>query len=81
MADLPKYTLSHNDKKGRWDLKSDSTGRTRRTYETKTNATKGGALKEALGSAGGSVKIQKKDGRYQEERTFPRGADPRRSKG
>lgn len=48
MADLPKYTLSHNDRKGRWDLKSDSTGRTRRTYETKTNATKGGALKEAL---------------------------------
>lgn len=28
-----------------------------------------------------SVRIYRKDGRIQEERTYPRGADPRRSKG
>lgn len=28
-----------------------------------------------------TVKIHKKDGRIQEERTYPRAADPRRSKG
>ena len=81
MPRLPKYTLTHNEKKDRWDLNDDATGRTRRTFETKADATKGGALEKALGSGGGSVKIQKVDGRYQEERTFPGSADPRSSKG
>ena len=81
MPRLPKYTLIHNEKKERWDLKDDATGRTRKTFEAKAEATKGGALEKALWSAGGSVKIQKLDGRYQEERTFPGSADPRSSKG
>jgi hypothetical protein len=81
MTKLPKYTLSHNDTKDRWDLVNDTTGRTRATFETKADATKGGALADALGSSGGSVKIQKVDGKYQEERTFPGSADPPESKG
>jgi hypothetical protein len=38
-------------------------------------------LSRALGKEGGSVKIEKISGGYQEERTFPRSADPRKSKG
>ena len=50
-------------------------------FETKAEATAGGSLEKALGRAGGSVKIQKENGRYQEERTFPRSNDPRKSPG
>lgn len=40
---------------------------------------KGGALEKAIGE--GSVKIQKMDGKFQEERTFPGSKDPKSSKG
>jgi len=63
MAKLPKLTLTHNEKKDRWDL------------------TTGGALEKAAGKDGGSVKIQKVDGQFQEERTYPRAADPKKSPG
>ena len=78
---LPKLTLSHDPKKEDWVLKDDNTDRTVRRFETKDQATQGGALAGALGKNGGSVKIKKLDGTYQEERTFPRTADPRGSKG
>jgi hypothetical protein len=81
MANLKKYTLSKDDKKGDWKLTSDESGRTVRRFDTKAEATKGGVLHNAVGTAGGSVKIQKKDGKYQEERTFPNSKDPRESKG
>ncbi|KAF1698000.1 hypothetical protein CSC62_07595 [Pseudoxanthomonas jiangsuensis] len=81
MSDLPKYTLTKNESKDRWDLKNDDTGRTKASFDTKADATKGGALSDVLGDKGGSVKIQKEDGRYQEERTYPRSSDPRGSKG
>jgi hypothetical protein len=41
----------------------------------------GGVLKRAVGRDGGSVKIQKENGRLQEERTYPAKGDPRKSKG
>jgi hypothetical protein len=41
----------------------------------------GGVLEAELGKAGGSVKIQKMNGRFQEERTYPGSADPKTSKG
>lgn len=81
MAKLPKYTLTHNDKKERWDLVNDQTNRVKATYDSKAEATAGGVLEDALGKAGGSVKIQKMNGRYQEERTYPGSADPKKSKG
>jgi hypothetical protein len=59
MAKLPKFTLDKNERTDRWDLKKDSTNRTVKSFETKGDATKGGALEKAVGSAGGSVKIQK----------------------
>jgi len=81
MANLPKFTLDYNEKSEKWDLKNDVTDRTVKSFETKADATTRGVLKTAVGAGGGSVKIQKTNGRYQEERTFPRGRDPKASKG
>jgi hypothetical protein len=62
-------------------LENDRTDKVVKTFATKSDATTGGALRRAVGRDGGSVKIQKQNGRFQEERTYPRGKDPRRSKG
>ena len=81
MGTLPKYTLKHDDKKDNWALQQDKTGRTVKTFDTKTEATKGGVLENAVGQHGGSVRIQKENGRIQEERTYPGSADPKKSPG
>lgn len=82
MADrLTPYTLSYDEKQDDWQLRKDGADRATRRFATKEEATQGGVLEEAIGSAGGSVKIQKKTGQFQEERTFPRSRDPRRSPG
>lgn len=81
MTKLPKFTLTHNEKKDRWDLTKDGASKPSTTFETKAEAIKGGVLEKALGNSGGSVKIQKVDGKYQEERTYPRAADPKKSPG
>jgi hypothetical protein len=81
MAKLPKLTLSFDQKKENWKLENDATDKVVKRFETKEDATVGGALKKAFGTAGGSVRIEKKHGGYQEERTFPRSKDHRQSKG
>jgi len=81
MAKLPKYTLDYNEKKEKWELEKDQTNRIVKNFDTKEEATKKDALRSLLGNNGGSVKIQKQDGKFQEERTYPRSADPRKSKG
>lgn len=81
MPNLPRFTLSHDRKKDDWVLKEEVTHRTVRRFENKIEATKGGVLKRAVGSKGGSVRIQKENGEFQEERTYPRSRDPRESKG
>lgn len=81
MGKLPKFTLELNEKKGRWELGNDKTNKVVKTFETKADATKGGVLEKAVGKEGGSVKIQKADGKIQEERTYPGSADPKESKG
>jgi hypothetical protein len=48
---------------------------------TKAEAVKKVAAAAKKGSEPVSVRIHKQDGKIQEERTYPRGADPRRSKG
>lgn len=78
---LPKFTLGYNEKKDQWDLRQDKTNKLVTSFETKAEATAGGVLSSALSSAGGSVKIQKTNGRFQEERTYPGSADPSSSKG
>ena len=81
MANLPKLTLSYDEQKGDWTLKHDLTSRTVRRFETKEDATRGGVLEKVLAQEGGSAKIQKQNGVYQEERTYPGSKDPRKSKG
>jgi hypothetical protein len=81
MSNLPKYTLSKDEKKDDWVLKNDATGRVKERFDTKADATAGGSIEKALGNAGGSVKIQKENGRFQKERTYPGSKDPRKSRG
>jgi len=81
MVKLPKFTLDYNEKKDSWDLTNDKTDRLIKRFDTKERATKGGVLERTVGEDGGSIKIQKMDGKFQEERTFPPEADPRSSKG
>ena len=78
---LPKFTLTHDEKKDDWALRNDRTNRTAARWDTKEEATARGELKQAVGTAGGSVKIQKVNGRFQEERTYPKSKDPKKSKG
>lgn len=78
---LPKYTLFHDKAQGDWVLKRDGGERATRRFATKAEATAGGVLEDAIRAEGGSVRIQLEDGRYEEERTFPRSRDPQRSPG
>lgn len=81
MTLLPKFTLEFDERKDRWVLESDKTNRVVRNFETKEQATKGGVLEGILGASGGSVKIQKENGHFQEERTYPGSRDPKQTKG
>ena len=81
MARLRKFTLEFDEKKDKWTLENDKTNRTVKEFTTKEKATAGGVLKRVLGDEGGSVKIQKENGRIQEERTYPASRDPHQSKG
>lgn len=81
MTRLPKYTLEYNEREEKWELVEDKTDRSIRSFDTKGDATKGGVLQRTLGPDGGSVKIQLQNRRFQEERTYPRSRDPKRSRG
>ncbi len=80
MSKLPKFTASYNENTEKWQVENDNTDKIVKTFSTKGDMTAGGALRKAIGGEG-SVKIQKLDGKFQEERTFPRSADPKKSKG
>jgi hypothetical protein len=67
-------------RKDRWPLKSYGSHKVIKAFETRAKATTGGALRRAVGKEGGSVKIRKENGRFQKERTYPHGKDPRRSR-
>ncbi|MHB8534979.1 MAG: DUF2188 domain-containing protein [Sulfuricaulis sp.] len=70
MPALPKYTVEFNEKMSKWTLRNDKTKKLAKSFKTKAGATKGGTLKRALGRNGGSVKIQKENGKTQEVRTY-----------
>ena len=81
MPKLAKFTLAFDEKSDKWTLRNDRTKRVEQSFGTKARAMKGGVLKRAVGRDGGSVKIQKENGRFQEERTYPGKEDPRKSNG
>ncbi len=76
MARLPKFSLTQNEKSKKWELKTEGSGEVVKRFSSKAAATKGGVLEKAVGGRG-SVRIRKRDGKIQEERTYPRSADPR----
>jgi len=76
MARLPKYSLTHNNKTKKWELKREGSGEVIKRFKNKAAATKGGVLERAVKKLG-SVRIRKRNGQIQEERTYPRSADPR----
>jgi hypothetical protein len=80
MPRLPKFTLSHSERKDQWVLKNEA-DRIVESWDTKADATARGELKEAVGKGGGSVRIEKLKGGFEEERTFPKSRDPKKTPG
>jgi hypothetical protein len=77
---LPKYHLTARED-GTWALTRQGADRATKIFPTKAAATAGGALEAALGRDGGTVRIHLQSGQFEEERTFPRSADPAGSPG
>lgn len=76
MAKLPRFTLTLNKRSGRWELQPENSNRVIKSFKNKEAATARGVLSRAVGGRG-SVRIHGVNGRIQEERTYPRSADPR----
>ena len=76
---MENFHLTHDG--DQWKLAKEHAQRASAAYG---DATKQEAMKQAaktLADSGSSLKIHLKTGRIQEERTYPKSADPRRSKG
>lgn len=62
-----------------WKLKKQGSDRASKTADTKQELIK--KTQDFMKDKTGSVKIHKEDGSYQEERTYQRKDDPKKSKG
>lgn len=78
---MDKFTLHKDKKSEKWRLEKEGSDRAVKLFDRKADATKGGALADAIGKGGGSVRIRKVDNTIQEERTIPPAKDPRKTKG
>jgi hypothetical protein len=74
---MDNYHITKNDRG--WALTKQGAERASKTATTKAEITK--LASEFLAGKTASLKIHKEDGTIQEERTFPRSADPTKSKG
>ncbi|MCE5976609.1 DUF2188 domain-containing protein [Pseudomonas sp. JR33AA] len=74
---MDNYHLSPTDEG--WELKKVGAERASKRAATKQELVS--SLADFFNGKTGSVKIHKADGSIEEERTYPRTADPRRSKG
>jgi hypothetical protein len=74
---MDNYHITKTDKG--WALTKQGAERASKTATTKAEITK--LATEFLDGKTASLKIHKEDGTIQEERTYPRSADPTRSKG
>lgn len=61
-----------------WGL-FDQLGERVKAFKTRAEALAGSTLERIVGT--GTVRIHREDGHFEEERTFPRSADPRQSPG
>ena len=74
---MDKYDLLKED--DQWKLRKQGAERSVKTFDTKEKA-KDFSVRY-MHEHGGSLRIRKENGRIQEERTYPRSSDPKRSKG
>lgn len=74
---LDKYHLTK--KKDEWRLEKAGSNRAVVKADTKAEAVQ--KSRHYMAKNGGSMRIHKEDGKIQEERTYPRSKDPRRTKG
>lgn len=76
---MKNYHITKSSNGTGWDLKKE--GAARATIKAPTKAELVKATSELLQKSGASVKIHKETGAFQEERTYPRSADPKKSPG
>ena len=74
---MQNYHIKHHE--NHWDLTKEGADRASFAADTKEECLK--RTEEFMADKTGSVKIHGLDGRIQEERTYPRSADPRKSPG
>lgn len=74
---MDKYNITKDGDK--WKLQKEGNERPSKTATTKAELIK--EMRDYMTDKTGSVKIHKEDGRFQEERTYQRKNDPRKSKG
>lgn len=75
---MKKFHLTKDD--DNWKFSSEGSSRALKNFENKSGAIPE-AAKYIKEHGGGSLLIHKENGRFQEERTYPKSADPRKSKG
>lgn len=71
MARLPRFSLSYNGTNRKWELTREDNEEVVKRFKSKADAIKGGVLERAVKKVG-SVRIRKRDGKIQEERSYPR---------
>lgn len=74
---MDNYDLKKDGDK--WKLQKQKSKRAQKTFDTKEEGMD--YSKEFMKNRGGSLKIRKKDGTIQEERTYPRSKDPKKTPG
>lgn len=74
---MKKYHISKNDEF--WQFKEDGAERAIKKSETKAEALEN--MMDFMKDKVGSVRIHKEDGKIQEERTYQKVNDPRKTKG
>jgi hypothetical protein len=81
MPGLRKLTLSFDRSRRDWVLREEGAANEIARFDSKESALGGRLADLAREGSGASVKIQREDGSFEEERTYPRSADPRKSIG
>ncbi|MCC9043304.1 DUF2188 domain-containing protein [Myroides sp. M-43] len=76
---MKKYTISKID--GRYQYIEDKINSYNNTNATNKKEAIKIAKNDIINNGGGSLKIKKLDGKFQEERTYPKSIDPIKSKG
>lgn len=76
---MENFHLTHDD--GKYKLKKEGAERSSKVFDTNKTEAIQSAKKFIENQGGGSLKIHKNSGGFQEERTYPRSIDPRKSKG